>query len=171
MFNRHKRIVAGLATALAAVGVAAGSGASFNSQTANPANTFSSGTFTHTNSKNGGAIVTGSNMKPGDVKTGEVTITNTGSIAGTFKLSESNVSSTFTAGNLKLKIEDVTTATPVQVYSGNFGAVPAAGIGLGNYAAGEAHTYRYTVTFDQNADNTDQGKSATADYSWTAVQS
>lgn len=168
---RHTRIVAGLATVLAALGVAVGSGASFSSQTANPTNTFVSGSFTHTNSKNGVAIVTGQNMKPGDVKTGDVTITNTGSLAGTFKLSESNASSTFTAGNLKLKIEDITGATPVQVYSGNFGAVPAAGIALGNFAAGEAHTYRYTVTFDQAADNTDQGKSASADYTWTAVQS
>lgn len=169
MFHR-KRIIAGLATVLAAVGVAVGSGASFTSQTANPANTFQSGTFTHTNSKNGAAIVTGTNMKPGDVKTGDVTITNTGSLAGTFKLTESAVSSGFTAGNLRLKIEDVTTATPVQVYSGNFGAVPAAGITLGSYAAGEAHTYRYTVTFDQAADNADQGKSATANYTWSAIQ-
>lgn len=167
---KHTRIVAGLATALAALGVAVGSGASFSSQTANPSNTFSSGTFTHTNSKNGVAIVTGSNMKPGEVKTGEVTITNTGSLAGTFKLTESNAINGFAAGNLKLKIEDVTAATPVQVYSGDLGAVTAGGISVGTYAAGEAHTYRFTVTFDQNAPNADQAKSASADYTWTAVQ-
>lgn len=167
---KHKRIIAGLATALVALGLAVGSGATFSSQTANPSNTFTSGSFTHTNSKNGVAIVTGSNMKPGDVKTGEVTITNTGTLAGTFKVVESGVSNSFSAGNLKLKIEDVTTATPTQLYSGDLGGVATAGIALGSYAVGEAHTYRFTVTFDQNAGNTDQGKSASADYTWTAVQ-
>ena len=170
MFN-HKRIVVGLATALLAVGVAVGSGASFTSQTANPSNTFSSGVFTHSNSKNGAAIVTGSNMKPGDVKTGDVTITNTGTLAGVFKLNESAVSSTFTTGKLLLKIEDITnSASPTTVYSGNFGAVPAAGLSLGTFQPNEAHTYHYTVTFDSSAGDTDQGKSASADYTWSAVQ-
>jgi len=168
---QRTRIIAGLATALAATGVAVGSGATFTSQTANPANTFTSGTLTQTNSKAGASILTGSNMKPGDVKTGEVTIKNTGSIAGDFKLSEKNAANAFNAGSLKLKIEDVSTATPTQVYSGDLGGVAGAGIALGSYAAGEQHTYKFTVTLDQNAPNTDQGKSATADYQWDAVQS
>lgn len=170
MFNRHKRITAGLATALAALGIAVGSGATFNSQTANPSNTFTAGTLTHTNSKNGVAIVTGANMKPGDVKTGEVTITNTGSLAGVFTLKESNASNAFAAGSLHLKIEDVTGATPTQVYYGDLGSVASAGLSLGTYASLEARTYRFTVTLDQNAGNGDQGKTASADYVWTAVQ-
>ena len=165
----HKRTVAGLATVLAAVGVAAGSGATFNSQTANPTNTFQSGTFTHTNSKNTVAIVTGENMKPGDVKTGEVTITNTGSLAGIFKLTEVNDSTTFSAGMLNLKIQDLTAGT--QVYSGDLGSVPADGLARRTYAAnGGAHTYRFTVTFSDQATNADQAKNATAEYVWTAVQ-
>ena len=44
-------------------------------------------------------------------------------------------------------------------------------IDLGSFAAGEARTYKFTVTLDQAAGNADQGKSATADYEWTAVQS
>jgi hypothetical protein len=168
---QRKRIIAGLATALAATGVAVGSGATFTSQTANPSNTFSSGTLTQTNSKSGVAITTGTNMKPGDVKTGEVTIKNTGSIAGDFKLSEKNAANAFGAGSLKLKVEDVTTSTPSQVYSGDLGGVAGAGIALGSFAAGEAHTYRFTVTLDQNAPNADQNKSASADYQWDSTQS
>jgi hypothetical protein len=164
-----KRIIAGLATALAAVGVAVGSGATFTSATANPTNTFTSGTFTHTNSKNGAAITTGSNMKPGDIKTGDVTITNTGSIAGNFTLTEANATNGFGAGDLHLNVQDITTpASPTTVYNGDLGS--AGSIALGNYPAGAAHTYRFTVTLDQNAPNSDQGKSATADYRWTAVQ-
>jgi spore coat-associated protein N len=168
MLSNHKRTLAGLATALVAVGVAVGSGATFSSATANPANTFSSGTFTHTNSKNGAAILTGTKMIPGDSKTGTVTITNTGDVSGKFKLAESNDTNGFTAGSLDLKIEDVT-GTPQQLYLGDLGSV--ADIDLGTFAKDEARTYKFTVTLDSSAGNVDQGKSATADYNWTAVQS
>ena len=170
MFNLpRKRIIAGLGTALAAVSIAAGSGATFTSQTANPANTFSSGTFKHTNSKNGASIVTGANLKPGESRTGEVTITNTGSLDGNFKLSEKSAVNPFTAGSLQLVIHDVT--TNVEAYRGDLGAVAAGGIQLGNFAAGAARTYRFTVTLAQSAPNSDQGKTATANYEWDAVQS
>ena len=168
MFSNHKRTIAGLATALVAVGVAVGSGATFNSASANPANTYSSGAFTHTNSKDGAAIVTGTKMMPGDTKTGTVTITNTGDAAGKFSLAETNDSNGFAAGSLDLKIEDVT-GTPAEVFSGDLGGVPSTD--LGTFAAGEARTYKFTVTLDQTAGNTDQGKSATADYEWAAVSS
>lgn len=115
-----------------------------------------------------GAILTGSNMKPGDIQTGEVTIKNTGSIAGTFKLSEANVTNGFAAGDLHLKIED-TTAGGNPIYNGDLGKAGA--ITLGSFADGEAHTYKFTVTLDTNAGDIDQGKSATADYEWNAVQS
>lgn len=165
----HTRTVAGFATILAAVGVAAGSGATFSSQTATPSNTFASGTLTQTNSNNGVAIVTGANMKPGDVKTGEVTITNTGSLAGVFKLTEINDSNGFAAGSLNLKITDV--ASSATVYDGDLGSVGEAGIPLGTYAAdGGAKTYRFAVTLASAAGNADQGKTAAAEYVWTAVQ-
>lgn len=169
--HKRNRTIAALATVIAAVGVAVGSGATFNSQSANPENTFSSGTFSHSNSKDGVSIVTGANMKPGDVKTGEVTITNTGSIDGTFNLAETNDSNDFKAGSLNLKIDDVTDKSSVQeIYKGDLGGVDGAGINLGEYAADEARTYRFTVTFAQSASNADQGKTASADYVWTAVQ-
>jgi hypothetical protein len=111
-----RRTIAGLATVLAALGVAVGSGATFNAQTANPSNTFTAGTLTHTNSKNGVAIVTGSNLKPGDVRTGETTITNTGSLAGTFQLSEVGDTNGFTTGKLHLKIVEVNGTASTTIY-------------------------------------------------------
>lgn len=169
LIRNPRRAIVALLTALAATAAAVGSGADFSSHSANPANTFSSGTLVQSNSKSGVAIVTGSNLKPGDVRSGEVTITNTGSLAGTFKLVESNASNAFGAGNMTLKIDDVSGKTPVNVYSGDIGKVPAEGIGLGSYAAGEARTYRFTTTFAQNAPNSDQAKVAKADYEWDAV--
>ena len=61
----HKRAIVGLATILAATAVAVGSGATFTSETANAESSFVSGTLTQSNSKDGVAIVTGANMKPG----------------------------------------------------------------------------------------------------------
>lgn len=162
-----RRTVAALATVLASVGVAVGSGASFTSQTANPTNTFAAGTLVQTNSKNGLAILTGANMKPGDVKTGEVTITNTGTLGGTFVLSEKNAANAFTAGSLSLKIEDLTNATTV--YTGDLGGVATGGISLGDFAVSEARTYKFTVTLESSAPNADQGKTASADYVWDAT--
>lgn len=169
-----RKTLVGLTTVIAASAVAVGSGASFTSQTANPTNTFSSGILTQSNTKagentNGVSIVTGANLKPGDVRTGTVTIKNTGSIAGVFKLSEVNDSTTFGAGMLDLVIDDVTVpATPKNVFTGDFGS--AGEKALGTFAADEARTYRFTVTFDANAGNAEFQKSATADYQWDAVQ-
>lgn len=168
-----KKTIAGLTTALLAAGVAVGSGASFSSQTVNPENTFTSGTLLQTNSKNGVAIVTGANLKPGDVKTGTVTIANTGTLAGDFTLVERDRSNPFTDGQLELKIDDVTNpAAPAAVYSGDLGEIATAGITLGRYAAqGDSRTYRFTVTLKQSAPNADQGKTATAAYEFNAVPS
>ncbi|MDX6555403.1 MAG: spore coat-associated protein [Miltoncostaeaceae bacterium] len=166
---RHKRSIVGLATVLAAAAVAVGSGATFTSQSANAESSFVSGTLTQSNSKDGVAVVTGSDMKPGDVRTGDVTITNTGSLPGVFTLEEQNDSNGFQAGSLKLKIQD--TGNNSVVYSGDLGSVPAAGIALGSFAAnGGAHTYRFTVTLQATAGDDDQGRSAGAEYVWNAVQ-
>jgi spore coat-associated protein N len=168
--RRPGRTIAGLATVLAALGVAVGSGATFNAQTANPSNTFTSGTLSHTNSKNGVEIATGSNLKPGDVRTGETIITNTGSLAGTFQLSETPHSSSFAAGALRLKIVEVNGAATRVIYDGDFAAMNTP-VDLGSFAPNEARTYQYTVTLVGTADNSQQGKTATARYEWDEVQS
>jgi hypothetical protein len=159
-----RRTIAGLATVLAAAGVAVGSGATFTAQSANPTNTFTSGTLLQSNSKGDGVtIVTGSNLKPGDVRTGETTITNTGTLAGTFKLSEVNDTNNFHAGVLKLSVDEVKGGVTKNVYTGDLGGL--ASVDLGSFAPNEARTYKYTVTLDAAAaTNADQGKSATADY-------
>ena len=74
-----RRSLAALATVLVAVGITGASGASFTAQTANPSNTFAAGTLSMSNDKDGVAILSASNMRPGDPATkGEVVIKNNG---------------------------------------------------------------------------------------------
>jgi spore coat-associated protein N len=168
LIRRPRRLLATLALILAATGVAIGSGASFVSASVNPSNTFASGALTQSNSKAGAAILTAANMKPGDTKSGTVTITNTGTLGGAFSVTESAVDSKYTTTVLKLKVTDDTAGK--DVYSGNLG-----GLGtktLGTWTKNEAHTFTFTITFPEtNTDqNADQNKTATADFTWNATQ-
>src|SRR5215210_2410027 len=91
-----RRALAALATVLVAVGLTAASGANFNAQSANPNNTFTAGTLSMFNSKENAAILTATNMRPGDPvpATGTVDIANTGSLSAPFVLSKGTVSNT-----------------------------------------------------------------------------
>lgn len=177
-----KLLLGSLATVLAAVGLAVGSGASFTSHSANPANTFSAGNLAQTNSSNG-AVLTAAKIKPGDpASTGSVTITNSGDISGSFTLSKSNLVDTAgpnggqLSGKLNVHIEDVTNAgSPASVYNGTIGAMAAQP--LGTFAVGEVRTYRFSVTFPDGGtpasgttgDNAYRGSSLTVDYRWDSV--
>ena len=150
-----KKVLVPLATAAVAGALAVGSGADFSSTSGNTASTVTAGTLAQTNSKAGSSILSLANMKPGDSVYGAVTITNSGSLGSVFSVTQTDTS-TFSSGVLTEKIEDVTNASaPVTVYSGAFG---------------EAHTYRITVTLASSATNTEQGKSASATFSWNGTQ-
>jgi hypothetical protein len=82
--KKRKLIVVGGLLAAALVLASAflvGSGAVFTASSANPSNVWSAGTLTQSNSNEGAAIMSPSLLKPGDVKTGTVTIGNVGTIA------------------------------------------------------------------------------------------
>ena len=179
---RPKRTLGVLIIVLVAAGVAVGSGANFTAQTANPSNTFSSGSLTMSNSLDGAAILTASNMKPGDAATGTVDIQNTGTLAGTFTLSRSALNDSDGANPMSQKLNLVakdcgnfSAGTPTcdvgdpSVYSGTLAAMTASNA-LGTYAANEKHRYQFTVTFDSSAGTVYQGDSSTATFQWDAVQ-
>jgi spore coat-associated protein N len=141
------------------------------------------GAVTMTNSKAPGAILTAGGMKPGGSVQGQVTITNSGDPAA-YVLTSSNLSNTAgplsgppLSGRLQLLVQDITGATPAIVYSGAFGAMPSRT--LGNFAANEARTYRFTVTLpnggpassDTTGDNVYQGASSSLQFDWTATGS
>ncbi|WP_104107046.1 hypothetical protein [Nocardioides sp. 616] len=166
---RTKKVLIPLATLLAAGTIAVGSGATFSSTTGNTISAVTAGTLKHSNSKDGQAIFTLGDVKPGDSRNGTLTITNTGSLPAKFTLTEKSSTNAFAAENLKLVITNTTSNT--QVYSGTFGGlVDGTKNDLGEFAPGAAATYKFTVSLDAKADDTQQGLTAGAVYTWDSVQ-
>jgi spore coat-associated protein N len=174
-----RRLLAALATILVAVGITAASGATFTAQTANPSNTFTAGTLSMSNSNLGAAILTASNMKPGDPATkGTVVIKNTGSVSGAFSLTRSALSNSDTttpmAAKLNLVITDCGTdqdCTTVgdnrNTYTGTLAGMTAP-ISLSDWAGDEQHKYEFSVALDSSADNNYQGDNSVATFTWDA---
>ena len=178
-----RRILLALGGLMVAAALAIGSGANFNSTSANPSNVFTAGTISHSNSKASAAILTAANMVPGGTATGFVDIKNTGSVSGTFTLAHTvPVDTPATPGlskKLTMTITDngdptCVTSCPaaVSVYSGTMYAMPAT-IALGVFPAAATHRYTFVVTFPDSgtggADNAYQGASTTVEYDWSST--
>jgi hypothetical protein len=173
-----RALLLGLGTIGLAAAVTVGSGADFTSSTANPSNVFTAGTLSHSNNR-AGAILTATNMKPGDTASGTVDIKNTGTLPGAFSLSKTITAETASfASKLTVVITDngdpaCVTSCPAaaQVWSGTLAAMGTRS--LGTFAAGDTHRYSFVVTFPDGggngADNAYQGASTTLTYSWTAA--
>lgn len=184
LLRKRRRTWLLLVIPLALLGVAAatviGSGAVFTSSSANPANVFTAGVLSHHNDKAGTAILTASLMKPGDTVDGQVTITNTGDLAGDFTITTSNLADTpgFNGGKLSdvLQLTIVDKESGATLYSGPIKSVGT--VSAGTYSPAESHTYVFTVSFPDSGtpggptsgDNRYQGSSMTIDFDWTAVQ-
>lgn len=164
-----KRTIGALATILAASGVAVGSGASFSSQTENPGISATSGTLKMTNSKpDASTFATNpTNLKPGDVRSSTVTITNSGTLKSIMTLDVAGTSS-FSEGKMKLEVLDGTSV----VYTDSDAVLTQGPIALGStpWNAGEARTYTVRWTFDPSALNADQERTATASLTWKGAQ-
>jgi spore coat-associated protein N len=178
-----RRTLGALAVVLAAVGITVGSGANFTASSANPSNVFTTGTLSIDNSKNQptpSAILNASGMKPGDSNSGTVDIANTGSLSGAFTLSgtvtDANGGSLSNA--LTLKIDDCgsfATGTPncttgvANLYTGTLKAFTST-IPLSTFAPNAKHRYQFTVALPSAVtDNTLQGASSTAVFTWNAT--
>src|SRR5215210_2096371 len=183
-----RRALAALATVLVAVGITGASGANFSAATANPSNTFTAGTLTMYNSKNNAAILTASNMRPGDpATTGTVDIENTGSLSAPFVLSKGTVSNTDGSNPMDAKLNltvvdcgDFSSGTPicgdandvVKYSAGTIAEMGTAGhlVGaLGAFAANEKHRYQFGVALDSSANDPYQGDSSTVQFLWNAT--
>ena len=173
-----RRSLAALATVLVAVGITGASGASFTAQSANPSNTFTAGTLSMTNSKNAAAILTASNMRPGDPATkGTVDIKNTGSLTGTFSLSRGTIADSDGTNPMSAKLNVIVTDCGSDVdcvlgssqvkYTGTLAGMNTA-IGLGTFAANEEHRYEFSVALDSSADNNYQGDNSVVPFTWNA---
>jgi hypothetical protein len=182
--RRPKRTLAALATALVAVGVTVASGADFTAASANPANTFSTGTLSIDNSKEGSAILTASGLKPGAAATaGTVDIANAGSLSGTFSLSRQAPVDSDTTHPLSAKLNlgvvvcgVFVGATPptcgdgddTTKYTGTIAGMSSSQA-LGTYAAGDKHRYKFSVALDSSAGNAYQGDSSSVEFDWNAA--
>jgi hypothetical protein len=164
-----------------------GSGADFNAASANPANTFATGTLSMVNSRAGAAVLTASDLRPGGAAaSGDVDIHNTGSLSGAFSLSrgaitDSDASNPMSA-KLNVSVEDCGTfvgatapvcgdADDTTKYSGTLADMGTPGhaiSSMGTFAVGEKHRYHFVVALDGSADNAYQGDSTSVQLDWIA---
>jgi hypothetical protein len=182
--SQPKLALGALVTLLLAATAVVGSGADFTASSANPANTFASGTLTIGNSKEGVAVLSASNLRPGEAaQTGTVDIENTGSLSGAFTLTRGTVTNSDTTNPLDAKLNItvvdcgafVGATAPTcgdgddsTTYTGTLAGMssPAA---LGNYAAAAKRRYRFSVALDGSAGNAYQGDSSTVEFDFNAA--
>jgi hypothetical protein len=183
-----KRTVAALATGLAAIGVAIGSGADFTARSSNAPTMFAAGTLEIENSDEGTSIFDTGYMTPGgQAATGTVDIKNAGKLSGSFTLSRAHVdhhdagepSATPMAAKLGVTVVDCGTfdedepprcgdAGDVPVYDGTLAAMSSP-LALGSFVPWEKHRYEFAVRLDASAGNEYQGDSTQAGFVWDAV--
>jgi spore coat-associated protein N len=182
LVHRPRRTLAALATVLVAVGVTAASGADFTATSANPGNTFATGTLSISNSKPAAAVLTAAGLRPGGpAATGTVDIGNTGSLSGAFTLTRGapvdSDGANPLSGKLNVTVVDCGTfasgtptcdaGDPVK-YSGTLAAMGSA-VALGTFAGSEQHRYEFTVALDSSAGNAYQGDSSQVEFTWNAA--
>jgi len=179
-----KRRLGALSVLAVAGAVAVGSGANYSSASANPANTFATGTLSQVNSKSNAAVLTATNLMPSQSANGTVDIENTGSAAAPFTLAKSAVTDSDTTNKLSTKLTLVISdcglwsgatapscTSPAQVYSGTIAAMATQA--LGSFAANAKHRYQFVVTFPDGgaggADNAFQGDNMSVQFDWSAT--
>jgi len=135
------------------------------------------GEFEIANSSAGEAIVTADDVAPGSPAKGEVTITNSGDVAGPITLSTSDIiDEPGSAGGALTDIAEVTVndvtepQAPITVYAGRVVAMPD--VALGTFAPDEARTYGFIVSLPDAAAGSDdinayQSASLRFGYVWT----
>jgi hypothetical protein len=104
-------------------------------------------------------------MAPGDVRTGEVTVTNVGDVAGEFALGSTGAIGAPLAQELDLLVYDLSAGRPV--YSGSLAGLTS--VGLGSMAQGESHRYRFTVSLPWSAGDSLQGAASAVTFTWSAT--
>jgi len=127
------------------------SGASFAAGSVSPANVFTAGVLSHTDSL---VTANASGLVPGASSVGTMTLIGTGNVPGAFTLSTSSLTNTpatpALSGVLTLKVEDVT-GTATTLYQGLVSSFSSKG--LGTIAAGASRTYKITLAYPAGTNN------------------
>jgi hypothetical protein len=113
----------------------------------------------------GAAILSAQGMAPGDVRTGEITLTNVGDIAGAFALGTTGVSGAPLTQQLDLSVRDLTAG--YGVYTGKLAGLTS--VGLGTLAQGESHRYRFVISLPSSTGDSYQGAAGGVTFTWTAT--
>jgi hypothetical protein len=172
--SKRRKVLIPLASLLAAGAIAVGSGASFVSTSSNAGNAFTTGTLTQTNSVTGALFNLG-NLKPGDSISKDVVIKNSGTLPATFKLGGTATNNFADPSLLTLTVTEGAKSVVAKTTLANLASVslPSSSAATPLVAAwnpGESHTYTFTVALDVTAGNLNQGKTASAAYTWDAIQ-
>lgn len=180
MSRMPRRFLTAGGALLLAAALAIGSGANFQSTSANAGNIIKAGVVSITSTSAGSALLNVTGLAPGHSSSSNVDITNSGDLAAAYTLTAANLVDTpaspaFSA-KADLKIEDLGDPTCVSscpatttVYSGKLGSFTTAS--LGTLAVNEKHRYKFTVSLADGglgAEDSYQGAKTTVDFTWTA---
>ncbi|MFC4785528.1 hypothetical protein ACT8ZV_13695 [Nocardioides sp. MAHUQ-72] len=165
--KNNRKLLIPLGTMLVAAAVTVGSGATWTSTTHNHVS-ITAGKIMHTNNHNN-ATLTVTRLKPGASESGTVTITEdaTNNLDADLSLVVTNVSSGFTAGDLKIRIEGNGEDSGVV----NFESLATDGtVDLGTLADGYgSEDVTITVSMPSSAGSQNQSKSASADLAFVTT--
>jgi len=181
MQRSMRRLLCGLAAMLIATALAAGSGASFVSVSANGGNVIRAGIVSFTTTATGSAAIAVTALAPGHSDTDTVDVVNTGDLAASFTLAATGLTDTpaspALSGKLDLVVKDLgdpacagSCPDPVTRWSGKLGALDSAG--LGSFAPGSKHRIAFVVSMPNGgsgAENAYQGARSTLTLTWTAA--
>lgn len=176
-----RRALVAIGSVLVAASLAAGSGANYQSTSANSGNLIKAGVVSVTSTANGTALLNVTALAPGKSSVGTVDITNSGDLSAAFTLTAGNLvdtpASPAFSNKADLKIEDLGDPSCVSscpatstVYNGKLGAFSSAA--LGTWAVSAKHRFRFTVSLADGglgAEDAYQGARSTVDYTWTAA--
>jgi hypothetical protein len=129
----------------------------------------------------GGAIFSADDIAPGDVTHGTATVSNTGTLWGSLRLSAHDLVDApgpgggVLSGRLHVTVRDVT-AAPTTVYSGSLAAMPERALGL--IGPGQARSYAFAASLPEGGtpasattgDNAFAGASTSVRYQWSATE-
>jgi hypothetical protein len=167
-----RRLLSGIGAVLVAAALAAGSGASFQSTSANSANLIKAGVVSITSTKAGTAVLAVTGLAPGKALFDTVDVTNSGDLPFDLTLKSSSIAdapaSPALSDKVDLTVVDVTDGTTL--YDGKLGALNS--VAAGTLAVGATHRYKLTVSLADGglgAEDAYQGASTTLDLAWTAA--
>lgn len=162
--SRRWLLLAALALVSLALGSAIFSGASFTSKSANSAS-LAAASFKLNSSKPNQAIVAASGMAPGESRQGTIEIGNQGSAPGTVVLEASGLTGTALAAVLELELDDVTSGSAVEKWSGKLGSFSS--VSLGSFGAGAERDYRLTLSWPVEKNEASlQGATTSLSFRW-----